>query len=90
MLITYDIANPKRLYRVARVMKDYGLRVQHSVFEAELSSGQFREMRARTEAEMDLQEDGVKYFPLCRQCDYLWFSLGGVEPDMSGELFTIL
>ena len=76
MLITYDIADSRRLQRVAKVMLDYGLRVQRSIFEADISPAQFRELRDRTEAEMDFQEDGVKYFPLCNQCDYLWFAFG--------------
>jgi len=76
MLITYDIANVRRLQRVAKVMLDYGLRVQRSIFEADVSPAQFRQLRERTEAEMDFQEDGVKYFPLCKQCDYLWYVVG--------------
>jgi CRISPR-associated protein Cas2 len=76
MLITYDIADTRRLQRVAKVMLDYGLRVQRSIFEADLSPVQFRELRIRTEAEMDRREDGVKYFPLCKQCDYLWYVVG--------------
>ncbi|MCF6267776.1 MAG: CRISPR-associated endonuclease Cas2 [Desulfuromusa sp.] len=76
MLITYDIANGRRLQRVAKVMLDYGLRVQRSIFEADVSLAQFRELRDRTEAEMDFLEDGVKYFPLCKQCDYLWYVVG--------------
>jgi len=90
MLITYDIAHPKRLYRVAKVMQDYGLRVQHSVFEAELTPGQFKEMRLRTEEEMDFLEDGVKYFPLCNQCDYLWFSLGNGPVEMPESPFMVI
>jgi CRISPR-associated protein Cas2 len=90
MLITYDIANPKRLYRIAKVMEDYGQRVQYSVFEAELTSRLFKEMRLRTEAEMDFQEDGVKYFPLCKQCDYLWFSLGHGPVAMPESSFMVI
>jgi len=76
MLITYDIANSRRLQRVAKVMLDYGIRVQRSIFEANISPAQFRVLRERTEAEMDFQEDGVKYFPLCKRCDYLWYVVG--------------
>lgn len=90
MLITYDIADPKRLYRVAKIMKDYGLRVQHSVFEADVSPGQFKEMRLRTEAEIEFPEDGVKYFPLCKQCDYLWCSIGDNEDSYDNYTFQIV
>ena len=36
LLIAYDIANKKRLYRVAKIMEDYGARVQRSVFECRI------------------------------------------------------
>lgn len=76
MLIAYDIADPRRLYRVAGVMKDYGRRLQRSVFEVDISAARFREMRRRIEAQMEWLEDGVKFFPLCKQCDEIWLSLG--------------
>ncbi len=68
MVVAYDIADPRRLNRVAKVMKDFGVRVQKSIFEVEVSPAAFREMRQRTEAVMELAEDGVKYFPLCDRC----------------------
>ncbi len=36
-IIVYDIANPRRLYKVAKILKDYGVRVQYSKFELELT-----------------------------------------------------
>lgn len=68
MLVAYDIADPKRLQRIAKVMKDYGQRVQKSIFEVEVTPRQFSVMKWRTEAEMVPSEDGVKYFPLCGRC----------------------
>lgn len=89
MLIIYDIANPRRLHRVAKVMEDYGVRVQCSVFEADLSPRQFRSMKDQTEKELDFFEDGVKYFPLCKQCDYLWYSFGSGEIENIDSSFQI-
>jgi CRISPR-associated protein Cas2 len=83
MLVTYDIADPRRLNRVAKVMKDYGLRVQKSVFEVEVTIAQFKAMRLRVEKELEFLEDGVKYFPLCGKCSGVWLhiGLGKVEWD---------
>ena len=36
-LVCYDIANPRRLAQVARVMEGFGERVQESVFECRLT-----------------------------------------------------
>lgn len=36
-LACYDIANPKRLRRVAKILEGYGIRIQESVFFCKLS-----------------------------------------------------
>ena len=46
-LIAYDIANPKRLYRMARACEDYGVRVQKSLFECWLDEDQFAALWAQ-------------------------------------------
>ncbi len=68
MIVTYDIADERRLAKVARVMKDYGVRVQKSIFEVTISRVVFKEMKSRLEQEMDPAVDGVKYFPVCEKC----------------------
>lgn len=68
MIVAYDIADPKRLARIAKIMKDYGIRVQKSIFEVTARGGVFAQMRRRVEAVIVPAEDGVKYFPLCEKC----------------------
>jgi len=68
MIVAYDIANVKRLSRVAKIMLDYGLRVQKSIFEVEATPPVFHELKARVEKIIVAEEDGVKYFPLCEKC----------------------
>lgn len=68
MIVTYDISEPSRLLRVAKVMEDFGVRVQKSVFEVEITGSIFEKMKARIEKEIKPEIDGVKYFPLCRKC----------------------
>lgn len=68
MIIAYDISDPRRLVRIGKMMKDYGVRVQKSIFEAEIDERRFREMKTRIERLIDSRVDGVKYFPLCDRC----------------------
>ena len=68
VLVAYDIADNKRLQRIAKIMEDYGDRVQYSVFEMEVDRSTFRQMRQRTENVLEEDEDGVKYFFLCERC----------------------
>ena len=68
MIVTYDIADPRRLNKVAKVVKDYGIRVQKSIFEVDVDDKRFIEMKARIEELIEVSADGVKYFPLCEKC----------------------
>ena len=84
VLALYDIAHPRRLYRVAKILKDYGHRVQKSKFEIEVSEKAFTELRARIAMEIDFEEDGVKYIPLCERCLHKTEIIGQgsfIDPD---------
>jgi CRISPR-associated protein Cas2 len=86
MIVAYDIAHPRRLQRIAKIMKDYGLRVQKSIFEVDVSEYQFREMKRRAELEMVVEEDGVKFFPICGRCSDTVLTLGrGVKIEEQGS-----
>jgi CRISPR-associated protein Cas2 len=58
-LIAYDIAEPRRLRQVCRIMEEFGDRIQYSVFICDLSRTELVHVRARVEAAMDLAEDSV-------------------------------
>ena len=68
MIVAYDIANPKRLNKVAKIMLDYGVRVQKSIFEVTVNDRIFAEMKTRVEEVIVPEDDGVKYFPVCVKC----------------------
>ena len=68
MIVAYDIANPKRLNKVAKIMLDYGVRVQKSIFEVSVDERIFAEMKTRVEGVIVPEDDGVKYFPVCEKC----------------------
>lgn len=68
MIVAYDIADPRRLTKVAKIIKDYGIRVQKSIFEVDIDGRRFNEMKGRVEDLIEASEDGVKYFPLCEKC----------------------
>ena len=67
-LIIYDIREPERLTKVAKIMEDYGQRVQKSVFEAKLERPALKRLQHRLVKVMDTEEDSVKFFRLCSQC----------------------
>ena len=72
VLVTYDVAvesegGAKRLRRVARVCKDYGQRVQYSVFECEVDPALWTAMRARLVDEIDPDKDSLRFYFLGRE-----------------------
>ena len=56
-LVAYDIADPKRLARCARVCEGYGVRVQYSLFECRLEDTEFADFWLQLLAEIDETED---------------------------------
>ena len=90
MLVIYDISEPKRLKKVAEIIKDYGKRVQKSIFEVDVDTKIFNEMRLRIENTIEVSEDGVKYFPLCKKCMNSVEIIGlGIFIDPDSEYYVL-
>jgi len=68
VVISYDISDPKRLYKIAKIMKNYATRVLYSVFEGELTWSQEQGMRREVARVLDVEEDSVRYYHLCNRC----------------------
>ncbi len=80
-LVAYDVADPRRLRKVARVCEDFGLRRQFSVFLCRLSPTDLVRLRSRLYDAIDLDRDQVLLIPLCKRCAGLIETLGRpVEP----------
>ncbi len=62
VLVTYDVrtaegGGARRLRRVAKACRDFGQRVQYSVFEIEVDPAQWTALKARLEAIIDREQD---------------------------------
>lgn len=69
VLVTYDVSlthpgGARRLRRVAKACKDYGQRVQFSVFEIEVDPAQWATLKARLEGQIDPKQDSLRYYYL--------------------------
>src|SRR5262249_47430658 len=67
-LVAYDIANPKRLRKVARNCEDFGLRRQFSVFLCRLAATDLVRLKSRLYDIINLDYDQVLFIPLCARC----------------------
>lgn len=68
VVIAYDISDDRRRDRVMRLLKDYGQRVQYSVFECDLTQRQYAQLRGRLRRRLRGEEDSVRYYALCLGC----------------------
>ncbi len=67
-LVCYDIADPKRLRKVATICEDFGCRRQYSVFLCRLSATDLVRLRNRLYDVIDHREDQVLFVPICPRC----------------------
>lgn len=67
-LVCYDVADPKRLRRIAKLMQSFGLRAQKSVFECWLSDGKLKELEEKAAGILDESEDDLRFYSLCETC----------------------
>lgn len=58
-IVVYDIASPKRLPKMLKLMRGYLNHVQYSVFEGELTNAQLAEVRHKAEVIMNEAEDSL-------------------------------
>lgn len=49
-------------------MKDFGRRVQYSVFECDLDEQALAELTGRIDFELDPATDSCRFYPLCQNC----------------------
>jgi CRISPR-associated protein Cas2 len=80
-LVAYDICDPKRLRKVAKVCEDFGLSCHYSVFFCRLAAVDLVRLKSRLYDVIDLDRDQVLFIPLCARCAAAIESLGRpIEP----------
>jgi CRISPR-associated protein Cas2 len=68
-IVTYDIVDDRRRTRLAKALKDFGNRVQYSVFECLMGTKELNEMKERITHLTDHAEDSVRIYCLCGECE---------------------
>lgn len=64
-LISYDIADPRRLRRVERAIAAVGRRVHYSLFHCQLDAAQLATLQRRLARLIDHRADSLRYQPWC-------------------------
>lgn len=82
-LVAYDIAEPKRLRLVARTTESYGVRVQRSVFECDITMSRLELLLREVKEIIERKQDKIQVYILCRQCRHRFLQRG---PDSRGDI----
>jgi CRISPR-associated protein Cas2 len=80
ILISYDIPDNKRRTKIAKILEDYGDRVQYSVFECELTAKHLSKLSKELKAVLDEAEDSIRLYRLCSDCVKKVEAWGQAEP----------
>ena len=67
VLVSYDVstideAGPGRLRRVAKICKNYGQRVQYSVFECIVDPAQWTVLRKKLMDQIEMETDSLRFY----------------------------
>ena len=68
ILVSYDISDDRRRLRLAHALKDFGARVQYSVFECHLELDGLEKLRQRLNKLVDPAKDSVRLYRFCQDC----------------------
>jgi CRISPR-associated protein Cas2 len=68
IVVSYDIVDNRRRLRVAKVLVNYGHRVQKSVFECQVDDFHYLQLRKKIDKLIDMEQDSVRYYFLCARC----------------------
>lgn len=83
ILVTYDVdtiseSGNKRLRQVARICKNYGQRVQNSVFECEVTEAQYCLLKDQIKEVMNEQLDSIRFYHLNKNKNHSIETLGKI------------
>ena len=67
-LISYDVTDDTRRRHAFEALKDFGRRVQYSVFECNLDDKGLEELLGRLEFAIDPATDSCRFYRLCEGC----------------------
>lgn len=79
-VIAYDISSDRRRSKVHKVLSGFGQWTQFSVFECHLTAKQNVQLRDRLDKILRIDEDRVRFYPLCKDCMGKVETVGGKKP----------
>ena len=94
ILITYDVETiseqgQKRLRNVAKLCKNYGQRVQNSVFECEVTEAQYSLIKGELRSIIDEKMDSIRFYHLNKNKTHSVETLGKQTSYDVNDIFIL-
>ena len=87
LVVSYDIHDDKRRNHIHKVLKNFGERIQFSVFECDLTKEQLLRMQhALKWIIKEDDQDSVRFYHLCDNCQRKIDRIGGIIPRDGGPV----
>lgn len=83
IVVAYDISDDRRRQKIAKILLNYGVRKNFSVFECILTESQIKGMKNKLEKIIASKSDCVLYYYLCKACTEKKEIIGGTDKDIS-------
>jgi len=68
VVVAYDISSDEKRNKCMNILKDYGNRVNFSVFECTVDAQKLKEIKEKINKLIDNKTDSVLYYILCDAC----------------------
>jgi CRISPR-associated protein Cas2 len=89
LVIAYDVESNRRRNRLVKLLKDYGERVNLSVFECRIKRQTYGKLKKEVSSVVDMKKDSVLFYELCMQCIQKKDSFGIKLPDRVDSVVTV-
>jgi CRISPR-associated protein Cas2 len=68
VVVAYDISNTRKRTKVSKILEQYGVRINRSVFECMFTKDQFDRIKKELKAKINSKTDVLVFYVLCINC----------------------
>jgi CRISPR-associated protein Cas2 len=89
ILVSYDIPDDRRRVRLAHALKDFGVRVQYSVFECHLEAAELEKLRQALVRLITPEVDSLRLYRFCHDCGLKMETFGTGKPTEETDIYVL-
>jgi CRISPR-associated protein Cas2 len=81
ILVSYDISSNRLRGKIAKKLEDYGVRIQYSVFECDLSPKRYERLYGElAEMTIGIKDGSIRFYEICASCQKKMRLIGSRQP----------